>query len=318
MDESDWTYPFYRALPPEAARRGRPMLGGVSVSGNVQNAAAVVELFDEAATTLRCSPHRAGSRVQLGGSGRLLATGDLHDNPDHFGRIVALAGLERSPDHHLVLHEIIHSDRLINGVDLSHRMLTRVARLILEYPRQVHVLLANHELAQMTGEGVTKGAGNNVELFSDGLDFAFGDDGEAVAASINRFIRALPLALTSESGVLCAHSLPGPGATSLFDPGVLDRELTEADYEPRRGSAYLMVWGRGYTEEQVEALAGRWNVKLFCLGHSHVENGIAMRGPRVIVLNSDHELATVLPIDLGQVPAAEEAMLTAVRLRSVG
>ncbi|MHC4415140.1 MAG: metallophosphoesterase [Planctomycetota bacterium] len=287
---------------------------------NVQSAAAVVELFDHAATLLRSSPHRSGSAVCLPARGRLLATGDLHDNPDHFQKIVHLARLDEAEDHHLVLHEIIHSDRLVNGVDLSHRMLARAAELLIRYPRQVHVLLANHELAQLTGQGVSKGAGNSVDLFDDGLAFVFGDEGPEVAASIDRFIRAMPLAAKSEAGVLCAHSLPGPGAAGVFDSDVLERELTERDYLPRAsgGSAALMVWGRGYTDEDIETLAGRWQVKLFCLGHVHVENGIAMRGPRVIVLNSDHEFAVALPIDLGRVPTAEEAMLSAVPLRGVG
>ena len=38
----------------------------------------------------------------------------------------------------------------------------------------------------------------------------------------------------------------------------------------------------------------------------------------VIVLNSDHERATVLPIDLARPPSAEEALMTAVPLASVG
>ena len=159
---------------------------------------------------MRLSPYRTGSIVKLPATGRLLVTGDLHDNPEHLRKIIQLARLDASADRHVVLHEIIHSERLINGVDLSHRMLARVAELIVAYPQQAHAVLANHELAQMTGQGVSKGAGNSVELFNAGLQFVFGDDWEDVAESIGGFIRAMPLALTSESGLLCAHSLPAP------------------------------------------------------------------------------------------------------------
>ena len=283
----------------------------------LQDATAVIELFDQAAQTLRSSPLRAGSTMHLPGHGRLLATGDLHDNPDHLRKIVHLARLEDSPQYCLVLHEIIHSERLINGVDLSHRMLLRVADLLVKYPRQVHVLLANHELAQMTGRGVSKGAGNSIELFNGGLAFVFGDQWDAVAEAVNRFIRAMPLALMTASGLLCSHSLPAPSAMDRFDPEVLHRELTDEDYRPGDGSAYMMVWGRGYSDQQVELLAKRWGVKLFCLGHVHADAGAATRGRRVIVLNSDHELASVLPIDLACVPTAEEAILSAVRLRAI-
>ncbi len=289
----------------------------VRAACNLQDATAVIDLFDRAAEALRSSPRRAGSTVRLPAHGRLLVTGDLHDNPENLEKIAQLARLDKSSDRHLVLHEIIHTERLVNGVDLSHRMLLRVAELLLWHPHQVHVLLANHELAQMTGQGVSKGAGNSVELFNDGLGFVFGDQWHAVAEAVKRFIRAMPLALRSDSGVLCAHSLPSSNAMRLFDPDVLQRDLTDDDYRPREGSAYLMVWGRGDSTEVIETLAERWDVSLFCVGHEHVENGIAMRGPRVIVLNSDHELATVLPIDLARPPCFEEVMLSAVRLRAV-
>jgi hypothetical protein len=230
---------------------------------------------------------------------------------------VHLAQLESSPDHHVVLHELVHSDVLVNGLDLSHRLLARVAQLVLMHPRQVHVLLGNHELAQLAGHRVSKGAGDNVELFNDGLAFAFGEEWPTVAEAINGFIAAMPLAAGSDSGLLCAHSLPASRTFDRFDPGVLDRELAEEDYAARTGSAYLMVWGRGFDEQHVEMLAERWGVELFVVGHEHVDSGLAVRGPRLVVLNSDHDLGTVVPVDLARRPRSEAAARTAVRLRSV-
>ncbi len=284
------------------------------VSIPLTDATAVCGLFDSAADVLMSSPHRAGSAINLPATGRLLATGDLHDNPDHFEKIVRLAGLARSRDHHVVLHEIIHGEMLVNGVDLSHRMLARVAQLALDHPGQVHILMGNHELAQMTGQRVTKGAGDNVELFNDGLEFVFGDAWEEVAQAIGRFIRVMPLAARSASGLLCAHSLPAPRKLSAFDPSILDRELAEQDFRSPDGSAYVMVWGRGWGDHEVRTLAERWSTKLFCVGHEHVPNGIAMRGSQAIILNSDHEMGTVIPIDLAALPTAEKAMFMAVRL----
>jgi hypothetical protein len=284
---------------------------------NLQDAVAVSDLFDRAAAALRGSPYRDGSRVRLPARGRLLATGDLHDNHEHLRKIVHLAGLDVSPEHHVVLHEIVHSEILVNGVDLSHRMLARVAELVVDYPRQVHVVLGNHELAQMTGQRVSKGAGDNVELFSEGLAFVFGDDGQMVAEAINGFIAAMPLAVVSESGILCAHSLPGSRTFDRFDPDVLSRELAEQDYDSQTGSAYLMVWGRGFGQRELDTLAERWGVELFVVGHEHVDNGLAIRGTKLIILNSDHEFGTVVPIDLSRVPGAEEAVPLAIRLRSI-
>lgn len=289
---------------------------------SLNDASQVVRLFREAANVLRASLLRRGCCVHLPSRGRLLATGDLHDNPEHLRRILTLARLDASPDHHVVLHEMIHGDRHINGMDFSYRMLARAAELVVQHPQQVHPLLANHELAQMTGKGVSKGAGNSVELFNAALEYVFSDACDDVAQAINLFIRAMPLTLKSESrsagGVLCAHSLPGDSSMTRFDLDVLERELTDADYAGPNGAAYAMVWGRKRTEgATTEQLAARWNVKLFCLGHEHAETGIEMRGSRIIILNSDHARACALPIDLAAVPSAEEAMMMAVPLSSV-
>jgi hypothetical protein len=283
----------------------------------ITSATAATELFERAAETLYAQRPGKEAAVRIGAKGRMLATGDLHDNPEHLAKLVRLAKLDVSEDNHIVLHEMIHSERLVNGVDLSHRMLARAADLVIRYPSQVHVLLANHELAQLTGRGVTKGAGNSVELFHAGLEFVFGDDAETLNEAINAFIRAMPVALVSESGLLCAHSLPGAHAAKKFDVGMLERPLTDADYDPATGSASLMVWGRELTEQWVRQLADAWNVKLFCLGHQHVETGAESPLPQVIVLNSDHEFGACMPIDLADVPGVEEAMMSVVPLRAL-
>lgn len=288
---------------------------------DLRDAAAVAALFEQASAGLVASAVRDRSIIRLPRvqGGRLLATGDLHDNPIHLAKIVKLARLDASPNHHVVLHEIIHGDKLVNGIDFSHRMLARVAELAVRFPGQVHPLLANHELAQMTGKGISKGAGNSVELFNDGLEFAFGEDWETVADAIRGFIAAMPLALLTESGVLCAHSLPAEHMMRSFDAGVLERDLQPADYASPLGSAHLMVWGRGHTAVQLDELAARWRVKLFCLGHEHVETGIEVKGQRLIVLNSDHERAAVLPIEIDRdPPTTEEAMMNAIPLNAVG
>lgn len=290
----------------------------MSLSRILHDAEATVDLFDRAAEAMRASPLRAGSIVRLPARGRLLATGDLHDNPIHFAKIKALAKLDQSPDHHVILHELIHSERLVDGVDISHRMLARVADLVLQFPQQAHPLLANHELAQMIGRGVSKGAGDGVKLFKDGLEYAFHDEADIVGDAINRFIRAMPLALVSDSGLLCAHSLPAPHVMEKFDAGVLERDLDDADYEPNKGSAYLMVWGRGHKEEQIAQLAARWKVTLFILGHEHADAGVDRKSPIAIVLNSDHEQGVVVPIDLANLPSADEVMMSVLPLRAIG
>lgn len=290
---------------------------------DLQDPQSVVDAFDAGAGACLSAACRRGSIDVIGPPGTLIATGDLHDNPISFERLLRLAGLD-SPraDHprHLLLHEIIHSDRLINGMDFSYRALARAAALKAQHPEHVHILLANHELSQVVGAGIIKDGVRVVEAFNQGVEYVFGDDAPRVNEAIGRFIRALPLALRAEcpnGHVLCAHSLPAPWGMQRFDPGVLSRPLQESDYEPRQGAAHLMVWGRGYDAEQLEDLVERWGVSLFVLGHEKAENGVRFIPPNAIVLNSDHDRAVYLPIDLSHAPTPEQAMANVRSLATV-
>ncbi len=230
----------------------------------------------------------------------LVATGDLHDNPFHLAAVIRAAGLDQPPDTatpaHLTLHELIHGDRLVNGMDLSYRVLARAAALKAAFPLHVHTLLANHELAQIAGAGITKDGVNVVKAFNAGVEYVFGPDAPAVQHALNSFIRSMPLAVRFSAppdrpgqDVLCAHSLPGPELMDRFDASVLERELDEeADFIPRRGAAHLMVWGRGHTADQLAALAERWGVGLFILGHEKAPEGFFTLPPNAAILNSDH------------------------------
>ena len=282
------------------------------------NAEGVATLLQRATESLRQDPLRRGCCVTLPARGRLLATGDLHDHPIHFLKVRAFAQLDR-PDHHLILHELIHGERLTDGVDLSWRMLAKVAALRLQHPTQVHPMLANHEIAQAFDQPVSKGAGENTALFHGGLAWSFGDDAAVVDGALRDFIRAMPLAVRTANGLLCAHSLPSPAAMSAFDLGVLERDLVDQDFATRTGAAWHMTWGRGQTAGQVQALADAWNVELFVLGHKHVEDGAESPFARLLVLNSDHAHAAVVPFDLSApAPSAEEALLHAVPLAAIG
>ncbi len=247
---------------------------------------------------------------------RLIATGDLHDNPISFARLMELAGLsddnalDDAHGAHLTLHELIHPDQLFNEMDLSYRVLARCADIKARFPQRVHVLLANHELAQIVGAGIVKDGVNVVKAFNRGVEHAFPDDAPAVQDAIGEFIRSLPLAVRfvgagdakagdgGPTDLLCAHSLPGPDLWDRFDPSVLERELTDDDLTPRRGSAHIMVWGRGQNSELIDSLATRWNVGTFILGHEKAPDGQLLVGQRAIVLNSDHEHAAYAPLDL--------------------
>lgn len=288
---------------------------------------SVVAWLRAGAAACRACACRQASTEVIRPPGTLIATGDLHDNPLHYGRLLEAARLAdplslrefppASGTHHLVLHELIHGDRLMNGMDLSYRTLTRIAQLKAVYPEHVHVLLGNHELAQIKGAGIIKDGVLVVQTFNKGVEYVFGGDAPLVHEAIGEFVRALPLALRCETprgDILVAHSLPPAAMMVRFDPAVLTRDLVERDYEPRLGSAHIMVWGRGYDVELIEDLVERWGVAMFILGHEKVEEGARYVPPNALVLNSDHAGGVYVPIDLANPPRAPEAVGMAVRL----
>jgi hypothetical protein len=267
---------------------------------NLQNASAVCEVLEEAAEANLHSPMRSGSLVGLPDQGQLLISGDVHDNRDNFRKIIAMAQLDKSQSNHLLLQELVHSDRLVSGKDFSYRLMVEAANLSLLYPGQVHVLLSNHELAQANNEDISKYGISLVQAFDAGLDYAFGDDADEVREAIDHYVRSLPLAVRCTNGILCAHSLPSPFRQNAFDPMVLTRPLSEEDFASPIGSAYLMVWGRNLTQEWSAKLAGDWNVSQFVLGHQPADMGYDTCGENMLIVTSDHSHGVVLPIDLAQ------------------
>ena len=198
-------------------------------------------------------------------------------------------------------------------------MLAKVAKLIEQYPGQVHVMLANHELAQAFDQLVSKGAGENTALFRAGLDFIFGHQADIVDQAIRVFIRALPLAVKTENGLMCSHSLPSVFDMKSFDTEILDRDLEERDYALRSGSAWQMTWGRKQNPEQLAALAATWGVKVFIAGHAAVPEGAVAAGPQLVLINSDHDRGVVLPVQLSsEMSNAQDLVLLIVPIGSIG
>ena len=274
----------------------------------------VVDALRAGASACREASCRQGSIELIKAPAQLIATGDTHDNPKNFKAVLSAAGLDGefgAEEKHLTLHEIIHPDLPESRelpLDTSYRGLTRIAYLKSQHPELVHVLLANHELAQAIGSGIMKNGVKVVDAFNAGIESVFGDESQQVHDAITDFVMSLPIALRckcTQGDILCAHSLPGPASMGRFDPSILDRELTPDDYQPRVGSAHLMVWGRGYDHDQLEDLTERWGVNLFILGHEHAPNGYSVVNPNTIVLNTDHDRGVYLPIDLDDPPTVE-------------
>ena len=282
----------------------------------MRDPAVVTDLFNRAADLNRSSPEHRGSVVELPDAGRLLMTGDLHDNGLNFQRILKLAKLDKSPSNRLILHEIVHGPSRVNGLDLSVRMLAQVAALKCEYPEQVLIMQSNHELAQLGGEGIVKDGESVVEAFDGGVEFLYGNGADEVTEAMNRYIRSLRLAVRCANGVFCSHSLPSPRKIEVFDKSVIDREPTDEDLA-LGGHAYLMVWGRHHNQKIADELAEAWNTKVFVMGHQPADMGYEIEDETMLILASDHGHGVALPIDLAKSYDRDDLVEQIVPLASV-
>ncbi len=264
---------------------------------DLRDADAVIDALRSAAQASREAKHRNGGIAQLPSQGRLVITGDLHDHTLNFQRALKFADLAAADDHYLILHELIHGPNLVNGYDLSIRMLARVAALKVARPEQVLLLQSNHELAQLNNEGILKDGHSVVQQFNEGVGFLYHQRADDVMDAVFDYIRALLVGVRCDNGLFIAHSLPSPRKVEKFDPKLLERAPTDEDLADG-GSVHLMVWGRRHTDALADQLAEAWGVDLFVLGHQPVDMGYDTVGSRILLVNSDTDHGVALPIDL--------------------
>ncbi len=285
---------------------------GVAFVSQSWDARAACATLSEAAGLIREDPNRRGSVLEFGSAGQLVVTGDMHGNLRNFDKLQRFCALERSAGRSVLLHELIHQD--VNGGDgrdLSIDLLLRAAAWKVAFPDNVYFLQSNHELAQLMGQEITKGGRSVLLDFEQGVASRFGSSADRVLEATQEYLRALPLAARTASGVFIAHSLPDPMRMEAFDLSVFDRALEPRDLVPG-GAAYALVWGRFHRPEDVEMFAQRLGVRYFIVGHTPQETGYNVIG-RLIILASDHNHGSFLPIDLSRDYASVDAMEQSIR-----
>lgn len=260
----------------------------------------VMEVLGAAAEENQLCSLRQQQVVLLPDEGEFWITGDLHDHRRNFEKLIRHADLAAHPQRHLLLHELIHGDHFdAQGADASWQMLYRAAELKCDFPQQVHFVLGNHDLAQVHGEGILKGGQSVCEAFTRGVRHEFGAQADRVVVAITEFLMSLPLAVRTQSGLFCCHSLPTDAHAAHFDHGVFDRALTGPDYARRTGAVYQLIWGRHTSAETASAFAAKVGARILITGHQPQEQGYRVNGPQHLILASEHSRGVFLPVDLG-------------------
>jgi hypothetical protein len=247
----------------------------------------ILSTLRRAIQSFRDTPGRRGRVVSLDGAAEVFVSGDLHGNLENFRQLLTRADLGRNPGRHFVLQEVIHGPyHYPAGGDKSHQLLDLMAALKCQFPRQVHFLLGNHELAQHTQRRISKGDFDLNESFRAGVGTAYGSRAPEVYAVYQELLGVVPVALRTPNRILLSHSLPPASRLDDFDPAALEREVsTDADLVPG-GSVHSLVWGRDTRPETVAAFLAKMDADLLISGHVPCDNGFDVPNDRQLILDS--------------------------------
>jgi hypothetical protein len=191
----------------------------------------------QAIAAFRSTSGRRGRLVQLEGAREVLVAGDLHGNVENFRLLLEKARLGKHPERHLVLQELVHGPFCYPaGGDKSHQLVDLLAALKCQHPREVHLLLRNHELAQWTGQAIAKSEFELNSLFRTGVDTAYGASAAEIYAAYLDLLAVVPLAVRTGNRIFLSHSLPKAARLENFDPAVLESE-THSEQE-RKGDIH--------------------------------------------------------------------------------
>lgn len=249
--------------------------------------ARLLRTLQQAARLFRETPGRHGRLIRLEDAAEVLVAGDMHGNIDNFRSILKLADLGNQPDRHLVFQELVHGPfHYPQGGDKSHQLLDLLAALKCQYPKQVHMLLGNHELSEWTQRPITKADQDLNALFRDGVQTAYGEHAVEIYAAYCELFAIMPLAVRTPNRVFISHSLPKRPMLTAFDPATLEHDAhDEREYAPG-GTLFSLVWGRDTTPETAQAFLAKVDADLLISGHIVCENGFATPNDRQIILDS--------------------------------
>ncbi len=269
----------------------------------------------QAVALVRATPGRRGHTLELRDCAEVLVAGDLHGHVPHFQAVLKAADLASHPARHLVLQELIHGKfRHPKGGDKSHQLVDLFAALKGQFPKQVHYIPGNHELAQWTGRPVLKADENLNDLFERGVAEAYGAEfGPKVYAAYLELFQALPVAVRAPNRVLVCHTLPNARALPTFDPSRLEADAYDpADLQPG-GSVHAVLWGRDTTRETAAAFLERMGADLLVSGHVASDDGYAVPNDRQVIVDcAEHPAGFVLfPADR---PIAHADLVGCVRI----
>jgi len=248
----------------------------------------VIASCTRATAANRNTASRRGNLIELTSeqADEVLVTADMHGNRLNFERVVKIADLAHHPRRHLILQEVCHGGPTypVGSGCMSHLLLEDVARLKSTFPNQVHFLLSNHELAELTEYPIAKSHRLLNLIFRSGMQEFYGSQVERVRDAYLRFVASCALGVRLESGIVITHSAPESVDQRGFDISIFDRPLTAADLAPQ-GAVFKLVWGRDFRERNALAFAELMRAQVLIHGHEPCSDGYRVPNSRQVILD---------------------------------
>lgn len=271
----------------------------------------VIDLYRRAADANRNTAARQGNLIQFTPdmADDVLISADLHGQRLNFKRLMRIADLENHPKRHVILQEVLHGGPSYPGSFgcMSHLLLEDVAGWKTDFPEQVHYLLSNHELSELTEFPIAKaGKVLNVHL-QLGMTHQYGEAFSRVRQAAMQFIASCPIAARLSNGIFLCHGSPNLVDERGFDTSVLDRPLTPADLAPD-GAVFRLMWGRDFRAENAAAFAALVQARLLIHGHEPCEDGFAAPNAQQIILDSCCQNARYLQIPVAETLTQEQIL----------
>jgi hypothetical protein len=241
----------------------------------------------QAIALVRATPGRRGHTVELQNCTEVLVAGDLHGHVGNFQALLKVADLGNHPKRHFVMQEAIHGHyHYPGGADKSHQLVDLFAAFKCQFPKQVHYLPGNHEMAQWTGRKVLKADKDLNDLFEEGVSVAYGPQhGPVIYNTYLDLFQALPVLIRLPNNVIVSHSLPPAKTMLLFDPArLLLDAYEEIDLQPG-GSVHSLLWGRDTKRQTIDDYLAKVGAGLLVSGHIACDTGFHVPNEKQIIID---------------------------------
>ncbi|MGA2916563.1 MAG: metallophosphoesterase [Sedimentisphaerales bacterium] len=277
----------------------------------------LIKLLHSGAQANQNDRYRRHNLIIMPNTGDLVTAGDIHGHRRNFERIIAYAALDKNPDRHLILQEIIHGGpQDEEGGCLSFDLLIDAVKLKVAYPDRVHCILANHDTAFINDSDVMKAGKEMNALMRAAMRRRFDSWTKNVESAIEQFLFSQPLAVRCLNRIWISHSLPSDRSIDKFDFSVFHRMLKVSDIV-KPNAAYLLTWGRAHSRKTIDFFAKQLDVDFFVLGHQLQETGWMSNNANLIIIDSQHNHGHLLHIRLDSKYTIEKLIGSLVPIASI-